>query len=353
MASKCLDCGKGVTARSKAVQCSLCDGWLHIACCDISPDLYDYLQRTTSSAISFHCDSCRTVLSDRRVLNLVHALSPRSIPTQTENCTSAKPPVSSSPRSASDSASSTGKRSRVPSSSLSEPLTLSDGSHESRRKTYAAVVSENVEQASASTCAALRAKKTKSDSTTKPKKSSELKLVLDRVSQLENVLKNSMPPMSQPTEYNKPHSRDRCLIIMNAPESNKGSPAERILDDQEFLRRMVSLLFDEGEQGINIVSAFRLGRKQDDSSKVRPLKIVCQSEDECRRILRRTPRLRGETFYVLRDLCPEDRIRMKKAVEELRARRENGEMNLHIVDFRVVQKAPRIRWRPIFVAPGR
>lgn len=139
---------------------------------------------------------------------------------------------------------------------------------------------------------------------------------------------------------------------MNAPESVSSTPSERMSDDQAFLQRMVSLLFDENEAGINIVSAFRLGRKPEETSKVRPLKVVCQNEEECRRVLRRTGRLKGEPFYVLRDLSPEDRVKMRLAVNELRTRRSNGETDLHIVDFRVVRRTPRSRWKPILIKPG-
>jgi hypothetical protein len=42
---------------------------------------------------------------------------------------------------------------------------------------------------------------------------------------------------------------------------------------------------------------------------------------------------------------------MKEAVEELRSRRAAGEINLRIVDFRVVKKAPRVSWKPMLLLP--
>ncbi|CAI2737056.1 unnamed protein product, partial [Dicrocoelium dendriticum] len=196
--------------------------------------------------------------------------------------------------------------------------------------------------------------KTKSKSKSKTSSpQSQFKSVLDKINHLESLIKDSAnPSQPQTTRRTLPPSRDRCLIIMNAPESTKDAPAGRMLDDQVFLERLISVLFDEGEQGINIISAFRLGKKQEDSLKPRPLKVVFQNEEECRRILLRTSRLKGKPFYVLRDLSPEDRIKMKKAVDELRTRRANGETDLHIVDFRVVRKTPRTRWRPIFLILG-
>lgn len=71
--------------------------------------------------------TCLPILNEMRVLNGLPALSPRFIPSQTEICTVTKPLLSSLPLSATDSTTPSGKGNRVPSSSLSEPLTLDVG----------------------------------------------------------------------------------------------------------------------------------------------------------------------------------------------------------------------------------
>ena len=83
----------------------------------------------------------------------------------------------------------------------------------------------------------------------------------------------------------------------------------------------------------------------------RPLKVVLKSEEERRRVFSRVHRLKGECYRVLRDLSPEDRIRMREAVNELKDRRSKGETNLHIVDFRVVMRRPRVVWQPVIIFP--
>ncbi|CAH8666718.1 unnamed protein product [Dicrocoelium dendriticum] len=356
MASKCLSCSKGVTTRSKAVQCSECDGWMHIACCGICPDQYVLLQRFTSPAVNFFCDNCRASLNCRRLLAGLSALSlDSSSPTKPDAIRDTPaPPCSPSP-SNSGWITPMGKRSRTTSTTQSDPSTKVLPIEPSTRS-YAAVVKESVISVPIFKSPTTSGAKTRPKPVEKPKpklsSQSQMKLVLDRLSELEKVVKEN-PSLSKPQvpERTQP-SRDRCLIIMNAAESGKTTSAERILDDQTLLERMISLLFDEGEQGINIVSAFRLGKKQEDTSRNRPLKIVCRDAEECRRILRRTSRLKGEPYYVLRDLSPEDRVKMKKAVEELRTRRGSGETDLHIVDFRVVRRTPKTRWRPILLTPG-
>ncbi|CAH8605969.1 unnamed protein product [Dicrocoelium dendriticum] len=352
MVSKCLDCGKGVTTRSKAVQCSFCDGWLHITCCGISPNFYECLLMYTASSVGIFCDSCLTLVNTQRAHSGLPAFTPRSAsahsdpqPTVSQNSPSSFPSLCP------DFVTPVLKQISAP---PSEPHISSDQPSKPLPKTFATVVKENTVAAPASRIPVVHKckpiAKAVEDKASPPKRG--LKSVLHRIDHLEKLLQDKPPSKPRIPEIAKVPNRERCLIIMNSPESDKTTAAERILDDQLFLKRMISLLFDEGEPGINIVSAFRLGRKHEDSSKVRPLKVVCQTEDECRRILRRTSRLKGEPFHVLRDLSPEDRVKMKIAVDELRTRRANGETDLRIEDFRVVRKVQRTRWKPVLVLPG-
>ena len=123
-------------------------------------------------------------------------------------------------------------------------------------------------------------------------------------------------------------------------------------DDREFLQSVVCRVFDVGEEGLNVIIAFRLGKKADNLLvSPRPLKVVLESEEECRRVFARCHRLRGERYRIMRDLCLEDRIRMSQAVKELKERKEMGEEYLRIVDFRVVVRRPRVSWSPVVLLP--
>ncbi|CAI2737711.1 unnamed protein product, partial [Dicrocoelium dendriticum] len=170
----------------------------------------------------------------------------------------------------------------------------------------------------------------------------ELKLVLYEIAQLEQLVKEwkcSQKPTSP--GRNKWPARNRCVIITNVLESNNETSAERLLDDQAFLRQMISILFDKSEQVINLISAFCLGRKQEDLAKFRLLKIVCQAEEKWQPIWGWIPRLKGETSCVLKDFSSKSQVRMRQAVYELRIRRANGETDLYIVVFRIVRKTRR------------
>lgn len=299
---------------------------MHITCGDIDKDLYEILVRSTSSIIGFHCTPCREVINTFRSnagLPPLTAAEKESTSESEDDCDATSVPVA--PATASTSCC-------IPTSELK-----GEG-----KKSYAEVASSPAAPKGATKKFAKNAK----DETAR-----SLADLLNRVKHLEGMCQQKGPQRYTPPPNSRP-GRERCLIVMNAPESVKDTPAERILDDQEFLQGMVSRLFEEGEDGINVVSAFRLGRRADDiNSKPRPLKVVLSSEEECRRVFSRCQRLKGECYRVLRDLSPEDRVRMRKAVQELKQRKQNGEENLHIVDFQVVVRRPRVVWHPLVIRP--
>lgn len=100
--------------------------------------------------------------------------------------------------------------------------------------------------------------------------------------------------------------------------------------------------------------AFRLGKKAlDPTLSPRPLKVVLDSESDCLRIFARTSRLRSEKYRIGRDLNPEERVRMRAAVCELKRRRAEGETHLIIQDFRVVRRPPRVGWKSVTIQPTR
>ena len=171
-----------------------------------------------------------------------------------------------------------------------------------------------------------------------------------RIQSLEKMVTERVNSGNPHTTSQRP-GRERCLIIVNVPESDIEHSADRMRHDLAFLQSMVSTLFDQGEDGITVLTAFRLGKKPEDASKPRPLKVVLASEEEARRVFTRLHRLKGAPYRVLRDLSLEDRLRMRQAVQELKQRRELGEENLHIQDFRVVVRRPRVVWEPVALQP--
>ena len=144
-------------------------------------------------------------------------------------------------------------------------------------------------------------------------------------------------------------NRKRCLILMNVPESDADASQERVDHDVRHVRDCLQHLFTSGEEEIakntRPINVYRLGKRT--TEKYRPLKIVFAAEREVEYILARTHRLKGLPVRVLRDLSPEDRARMKEAIQELREKRANGDTDWIIRDFRVVRRRPRIKWHPL------
>ncbi|VDP73994.1 unnamed protein product [Echinostoma caproni] len=102
-------------------------------------------------------------------------------------------------------------------------------------------------------------------------------------------------------------------------------------------------LFDGDEvepaTSVRVKAAFRLGKPRQDNSP-RPLKVDLRAESEAKAILQQNHKLKGTPVRFLRDLDPDQRSKLKIALEELRESRTEGETDLRIRDFRVHRKRP-------------
>ena len=325
--SACTTCQKEVSDEAKALQCHLCDEWTHIKCANVSSDMYKGLVSNPKSGLFHLCKGCLLKLDLVRKLVGKHPLT-QSSPTesnhcghggsllQDENINLVKRPRSQSQESRIIKSSSEKKIKSASSSPVKEqPMRPSTTPLCDNESSWIYVSNK------------------KDIKVNKPKMTDPKKSVM---------IKNDVP------------QRERSVIILRAPESVKSSPEERMSDDSQFLSGCISRLFDEQEQGVRVISAFRLGKKHDDvATNPRPLKVIFETENEAQRVLKRTFRLRGESYYIVRDLSPEDRIKMRDALTELKSRRLLGEKNLRIVDFQVVVKSPKARWKPVFLVPTR
>ncbi|VDP67975.1 unnamed protein product [Echinostoma caproni] len=141
--------------------------------------------------------------------------------------------------------------------------------------------------------------------------------------------------------------RSQCVIVVNLPEAEATDAQARLDHDLQLLRSHMVTLFDGDEvepaASIRVKAAFRLGKPRQDNSP-RPLKVVLQAESEAKAILQRTRKLKETPVRFLRDLDPDQRRKLKTALEELRERRAKGETDLCIRDFRVYRNRPQLRW---------
>ena len=341
-ASTCVICRKNVTKRSQALQCDNCDSWTHAKCGKISPALYALISESDALILKIECTECRN-----------RKTSSEGVPTSESDSESDADAtcIPAAPPSDCTACSSTPKKSLLPAEMINVIETNSSPSAH-LVKSYAEVAATPAVPSTSNLTPRKNRKPPKHRQRSSP--SDQISAMMNRIATLENAIEKQRQTNNRPNpsvETTRP-GRERCLIIVNAPESKHESAPERILQDQLFLQNMVTKLFDEDEEGINVLSAFRLGKRTlDTNTPPRPLKVVLKSEEECRRVFSRVRRLKDEQYRVLRDLSPEDRIRMREAVKELKERRSNGETNLHIVDFRVVARRPRVVWHPVLILP--
>ncbi|CAH8552176.1 unnamed protein product [Dicrocoelium dendriticum] len=130
-------------------------------------------------------------------------------------------------------------------------------------------------------------------------------------------------------------------MVFHAPESKDENPQKRCDHDVEFLQGLVDKLLDVGEGSLTIKQVVRLGQHTNQSC--RPLRITFDDHNTPQLILSRLSRLKGTKVHIRRDLEPEERNRLKTAFLELKRRTEEGETDLHIVNFRVIKKGARTR----------
>lgn len=325
-------CMRPVGSKDYAVQCENCENWIHCECAEISITLYKCLMTTKSKAIHVDCLRCR----------------PNICPPTTTEC------VDMQGEEAEIETSVDLDQTIVHTTPVSEstPGTSESSDYEDRKqmKSYAAAVAGASGQPAVSS--PMKVSGVQED---RKKPRPRVKDLLVRLQNVENALSKSPSPKTvgtTPLATTNRHDRNQAFILFNAAESDDVDLKTRIDHDRCLLENMVSKLFDVGESGISVISAFRLGKRSNDPvTYPRPLKVVVSSEKECLRVFARTYRLKSEKYQVARDLSPEDRTRMKEAVQELKRRRAEGETNLMIQDFRVIRRPPRVAWKPITILP--
>ena len=337
----CVICGTIVQSSALAVQCDQCDLWTHCSCGSISTTLYRCLTTSKTKMIKIKCmkciaADCQGVASSEVKECLIHDPVNDTLNEMEVTCVPAASPTQSTP--------------------ANSPRKLTDiaSLHENTSpiRSFADAVARNIPT------------KVK----TRPKKV-RLQEVISRLTRIENGLINPstskiipgktkvsprpthqegvepQPPLTVPPGKN----RRQCLILMNIPESNATTAQDRVDHDVLLVRECLQKLFTPDEEPIakNIrpMNIYRLGKRADE--KTRPLKIVLSSEKDVDNMLARSHRLKGLPVRILRDLSPEDRIRLKEAINELREKRATGDNDWIIRDFRLTRRRPRIKWHPL------
>ncbi|CAH8467390.1 unnamed protein product [Dicrocoelium dendriticum] len=133
---------------------------------------------------------------------------------------------------------------------------------------------------------------------------------------------------------------DSSVIFRNVTESTAALPAERMLEDLDWLKVCVTRLLPPGFPGVTVRKLIRLGNVTVGQPNPRPrlLRVVLSTPEERRALLRFAFKLKGTAVSVQPDLPLADRLKLKEAIRDLKARRAAGEQGLRLVGFQVVSR---------------
>ena len=135
--------------------------------------------------------------------------------------------------------------------------------------------------------------------------------------------------------------RKRNVIVHGVSESQVESPDQRVEEDLTLLAAMFQ---EVGTTEVQVESVVRLGKRNDNSSHPRPMKVVLNSVEGKVKLLRNAKNLRtkeeGEwsKIFIHQDLTPRQRELRKPLVEELKQRKANGEKDLIIYNGKVIKR---------------
>jgi ABC-type phosphate/phosphonate transport system substrate-binding protein len=141
-------------------------------------------------------------------------------------------------------------------------------------------------------------------------------------------------------------------MVFNVPETIADKAAARHAADISHFQGVVNLLLDSEEEGVEVRAITRIGpyNTETSSTKIRPMKVIFTNPRDPVRLLRKGYKLAGQALSIRPDMDPDDRNKMKEAVKELRERKDKGEINLTIRNFRVVKrKRPRLLQQPMML----
>lgn len=145
-------------------------------------------------------------------------------------------------------------------------------------------------------------------------------------------------------ELEEQNKRKNCVIMhgLKEPVSND-KEADRLAD----LDGVEGILHCIGCDSVSVNACYRLGKVSHDSTgRPRPVKLILASEGQKEQVLKSAKNLKGKgndmaSVYIHQDLTPKQREMRHQLVQQLKERRAKGEINLIIIDNKIVTRNPR------------
>jgi len=132
--------------------------------------------------------------------------------------------------------------------------------------------------------------------------------------------------------------RKTSIIVCGLAEPHGSSPDKRKREDEETIETLLHSL------NLDDISVDLGKRTEQADAKPRPVKVVIASEGQKIRVLSKAknlPRKReGEAngIFMHQDLTPKQKVRRQELVKELKSRQLQGEKNLIIANWKIVER---------------
>ena len=146
--------------------------------------------------------------------------------------------------------------------------------------------------------------------------------------------------------------REKNFIIFNMDESLLETGYEREKEDYE---RTQQLIYDGTKtEHFEIIKTIRLGKKQTSNSKPRPLLVKLSNSADKWRIIKNAKNLKSaygkmKKCGIMPDLNEEDRKKEKLLFDQLKEKRNNGEIGWYIYKSKLIQRE-NVRQEPFHAA---
>uniref|UniRef100_A0A8D9E300 Uncharacterized protein n=1 Tax=Cacopsylla melanoneura TaxID=428564 RepID=A0A8D9E300_9HEMI len=122
------------------------------------------------------------------------------------------------------------------------------------------------------------------------------------------------------SEINERSKREKNVIIYDVKESESNEPDVRKSHDEKKVKELVTRL---GLNPISIKSIIRLGKRENNSSGDRPMKLTLSNKGEAIAILKNSREKQIKS--IKNDLTPLQRSKLKNLQSTLKDKQENGE----------------------------
>lgn len=302
-------CGDPVINGGPGVQCDTCDSWYHPACQSVSVDAYQALK--DHPILSWLCHDCKALLEKKTKTGLIPFRESVGLASKMDKIEAAF----------NDSLAKIEKSLQVQSEVVEKhhkavETTMKELSLE--KKSYTEIVKGNCDQVLA---------KVSEKIDTLPKPSVPTSSAIDKTTahEISGIFDSFMD--KEKRKFN--------VVVHNLQES-VGTYTEQAEEDAAMVRRIIK---EELKLVVRTTKAYRVGKKREDRPRL--LIVTFENMDMKTEVLKQSRRLKDSTewnnLYLTPDLTWSQREDLRKVREELARRRESGEENLVIRNFRIIK----------------